>query len=75
MLDWTINYKDTKHYVVINSELSTLTITRVRTAGGRPLRIVKELSRDTTFLEGVRTAENICKLDDDIYTMVSEHQS
>ena len=75
MLDWTItNQRDgTKHYVVVNNTTNILRVTRVQQNGGTPITIELEVKQDDTYLNTVKRVEKLCKLDNELYKLLSEH--
>ena len=77
MLDWTIeNENGIKHYIVtrVTNANIEIHVTRVRTTGGRPLRIVKDFPLNAEYMDCIKKVENICNLDDEIYAMLNDHQ-
>ena len=75
MLNWTISdpYKGTSHNIVVDED--TVTIARVATLGGRPIRIQLLLTEDISFASAMSKIKNICSFDSEIFATISTHQA
>ena len=74
-MNWTVTNKhNVKHYIVVQEAPTCLEVNIVRTSVGTPLKIMKEFNKDIPFSECITKIENLCNLDNDIYSMISLHQ-
>ena len=75
MLEWTIEDNSNKYFITINNKETNLKITKVSLNGGRPMNVTIKLNKDDSFVDVVARVNKLCKLDNELFNLMSEHTS
>lgn len=69
-MEFNIKTKE-KHHITVSDGVAQ--IIRVRCLGGVPKVVRLELKPDEGFVDAMSRITNLCRLDDEVFTMMAEH--
>jgi len=59
------------HYITVDNKCSTISISRVSINGSKPVGLSIAVAKNISFVDAMRKINNIVKLDDEMFNLLS----